>query len=503
MAILMDHLISWMIAIPILGIGILAFFRDEESIRRIALGVTMVNVLLSLILCTSFDLSLQGMQFVERVQWMPTFNIQYAVGVDGISILMVMLTVLLCPLCVLCSWTSIKTRVRAFLSLILLVEGAMIVVFTALDLFLFFMLWELTMIPMYFMIILWGGPNRLAAGLKFVLYSLAGSLLLLIGILGVYLNGGNTYDLLVLTEHTYSSSTQSWLFLAFFLSFAIKMPMVPFHTWLPDAHSEAPTAGSVILAGVLLKMGGYGFLRFCLPMFPEASVNFAPYILWLSVTAIIYGGYMALAQSDLKKLVAYSSVSHMGFVTLGIFVFNSQGIQGAILQMFNHGITTAALFIAVGQLYDRTHSRAISDYGGLHKPMPKFVALFFLFSVAAFGLPGTCNFIGEFLVLVGTSYISFAMVIISMGGIVLAAAYMLWMLQRVALGEASTKVAKVLPDLSNRECATLIPLAILVLSIGLYPGPLMEMMDMSVIHLIQEIIGVQGAEVSQLNLSPN
>ncbi|MBT4128025.1 MAG: NADH-quinone oxidoreductase subunit M, partial [Nitrospina sp.] len=440
---------------------------------------------------------------VERVQWMPTFNIQYAVGVDGISILMVMLTVLLCPLCVLCSWTSIKTRVRAFLSLILLVEGAMIVVFTALDLFLFFMLWELTMIPMYFMIILWGGPNRLAAGLKFVLYSLAGSLLLLIGILGVYLNGGNTYDLLVLTEHTYSSGTQSWLFLAFFLSFAIKMPMVPFHTWLPDAHSEAPTAGSVILAGVLLKMGGYGFLRFCLPMFPEASVNFAPYILWLSVTAIIYGGYMALAQSDLKKLVAYSSVSHMGFVTLGIFVFNSQGIQGAILQMFNHGITTAALFIAVGQLYDRTHSRAISDYGGLHKPMPKFVALFFLFSVAAFGLPGTCNFIGEFLVLVGTSYISFAMVIISMGGIVLAAAYMLWMLQRVALGEASTKVAKVLPDLSNRECATLIPLAILVLSIGLYPGPLMEMMDMSVIHLIQEIIGVQGAEVSQLNLSPN
>ena len=503
MAILMDHLISWMIAIPILGIGILAFFRDEESIRRIALGVTMVEVLLSLILCTSFDLSLQGMQFVERVQWMPTFNIQYAVGVDGISILMVMLTVLLCPLCVLCSWTSIKTRVRAFLSLILLVEGAMIVVFTALDLFLFFMLWELTMIPMYFMIILWGGPNRLAAGLKFVLYSLAGSLLLLIGILGVYLNGGNTYDLLVLTEHTYSSSTQSWLFLAFFLSFAIKMPMVPFHTWLPDAHSEAPTAGSVILAGVLLKMGGYGFLRFCLPMFPDASVNFAPYILWLSVTAIIYGGYMALAQSDLKKLVAYSSVSHMGFVTLGIFVFNSQGIQGAILQMFNHGITTAALFIAVGQLYDRTHSRAISDYGGLHKPMPKFVALFFLFSVAAFGLPGTCNFIGEFLVLVGTSYISFAMVIISMGGIVLAAAYMLWMLQRVALGEASTKVAKVLPDLSNRECATLIPLAILVLSIGLYPGPLMEMMDMSVIHLIQEIIGVQGAEVSQLNLSPN
>jgi NADH-quinone oxidoreductase subunit M len=486
MAILMDHLISWMIAVPFIGIVILAFVRDEESIRRIALGSTIAEVFLSLILWKNFDSTQQGMQFVERMEWMPTFNIQYAVGVDGISILMVILTALLCPLCVLSSWTGITTRVRAFLSLILLVEGSMIVVFTALDLFLFFMLWELTMIPMYFMIILWGGPNRIAAGLKFVLYSLTGSLLLLVGILGIYLNGGHTYDLLILTEQNYSSDQQFWFFLAFFLAFAIKMPMVPFHTWLPDAHSEAPTAGSVILAGVLLKMGGYGFLRFCLPMFPEASANFAPFILWLSVIGIIYGGYLALAQSDLKKLVAYSSVSHMGFVTLGIFVFNSQGIQGAVLQMFNHGITTAALFICVGQLYERTHSRAISDYGGLHKPMPRFAALFFLFSVAAFGLPGTCNFIGEFLVLVGTSYINFAMVLISMGGIILAAAYMLWMLQRVVLGEPKTEAAKVLTDLSNRELATLIPLAILVLCIGLYPGPLMELMDVSVIHLIHQ-----------------
>ena len=489
MALLMDHLISWMIAVPFIGIVILAFVRDEDSIRRIALGSTIVEVFLTLILWRNFDSTQLGMQFVERVEWMPTFNIQYAVGVDGISILMVILTTLLCPLCVLCSWTGITTRVRAFLSLILLVEGAMIVVFTALDLFLFFMLWELTMIPMYFMIILWGGPNRIAAGLKFVLYSLTGSLLLLIGILGIYLNGGHTYDLLLLTEQNYSSNQQFWFFLAFFLAFAIKMPMVPFHTWLPDAHSEAPTAGSVILAGVLLKMGGYGFLRFCLPMFPEASANFAPYILWLSVIGIIYGGFLALAQTDLKKLVAYSSVSHMGFVTLGIFVFNSQGIQGAVLQMFNHGITTAALFIAVGQLYERTHSRAISDYGGLHRPMPRFAALFFLFSVAAFGLPGTCNFIGEFLVLVGTSYINFAMVLISMGGIVLAAAYMLWTLQRVVLGEPKTEAAKVLPDLSKRELATLIPLAILVLCIGLYPGPLMELMDVSVINLIQQATG--------------
>ena len=491
MALLIDHLISWMIAVPFIGIGILALMHDETSIKRIAFSITMVEFFLSLILWKSFDSTQKGMQFVERAEWMPTLNIQYAVGVDGISILLILLTALLFPVCILCSWTGITTRVRAYLSLILLVEGAMIVVFTALDLFLFFMLWETTLLPMYFIITLWGGPNRFAAGLKFVLYSLAGSLLLLVGILGVYLNGGKTYDLLVLTEYTYSSSTQSWLFLAFFLSFAIKMPMVPFHTWLPDAHSEAPTAGSVILAGVLLKMGGYGFLRFCLPMFPEASANFAPYILWLSVIAIIYGGYLALAQSDLKKLVAYSSVSHMGFVTLGIFVFNSQGIQGAVLQMFNHGITTAALFIAIGLLYERTHSRAISDYGGLHKPMPRFVALFFLFSVAAFGLPGTCNFIGEFLVLVGTSYVSFAMVLISMGGIVLAAAYMLWMVQRVVLGEPNTEAAKMLPDLSNRELATLIPLAILVLCIGLYPGPLMETMDASVIHLIHQTTGLQ------------
>ncbi len=486
---LMEHLISWMIAVPFVGIVILAFVRDQEWIRRIAFGVTMAEFGLSLLLWGNFDFTHQGMQFVERVEWMPTFHIQYAVGVDGISLLLVLLTAFLCPLCILCSWTAIATRVRVFLSLILLVEGAMIVVFTALDLFLFFMLWEVTMIPMYFMIILWGGPDRISAGLKFVLYSLTGSLMLLVGILGLYLEGGHTYDLLVLSEQTYASTTQFWLFLAFFLAFAIKMPMVPFHTWLPAAHAEAPTAGSVILAGVLLKMGGYGFLRFCLPIFPDASILFAPLILWLSVLAIIYGGYMALAQSDLKKLVAYSSISHMGFVTLGIFIFNSQGIQGAILQMFNHGITTGALFLAVGQLYDRTHSRSISDYGGLHKPMPRFVALFCLFSVASFGLPGTCNFIGEFLVLVGTSFDSFVKVLLAMVGIVLSAAYTLWMLQRVALGQARTPVAERLPDLNWQETATLIPLVVVVFLVGLYPAPFLNVMGVSVTSLIQHTTG--------------
>jgi len=495
-----DHILSWMIAIPFLGIVALACIQNQEWIRRVALASTLLNFGLSLLLWSGFDFTKQGMQFVERMQWMPTFNIQYAVGVDGISILLVLLTALLCPLCVLCSWTAITTRVRAFMMLILLVEGAMIVVFTALDLFLFFMLWEITMIPMYFMIILWGGPDRIAAGIKFVLYSLTGSLLLLLAILGLYLEGGHTFDILALTNQTYSSDVQFWIFLAFFLAFAIKLPMLPFHTWLPDAHSEAPTAGSVLLAGVLLKMGGYGFLRFCLPMFPEASAQFAPFILWLSIAAIIYGGYMALAQSDLKKLIAYSSISHMGFVTLGIFVFNRQGIQGAILQMFNHGITTGALFLAVGQLYDRTHSRWISDYGGLHKTMPRFVALLCLFSVASFGLPGTCNFIGEFLVLIGTSFKSFVMVFLAMGGIVLAAAYMLWMLQRVALGEPATKAASLLPDLTRRELATVIPLAILVLWIGLYPGPLMEMMDASVTQLLEQTKGIQSTVIA-LNAS--
>ncbi len=480
-----DHLLTWIIAVPFLTMAVLAFVRDEHWIRRIALASTLLDFGLFVILWFGFDPDQEGMQFVERMQWMPTFNIQYAVGVDGISILMVLLTTLLSPLCILCSWSSVSRNVRAFMILILLVEGSMIVVFTALDLFLFFMMWEVTMIPMYFLIILWGGPGRIAAGLKFVLYSLTGSLLLLVGILALHVEGGHTFDISVLSEQTYSSTAQLWIFLAFFLAFAIKMPMLPFHTWLPDAHAEAPTAGSVILAGVLLKMGGYGFLRICLPILPEASEIFAPFILWLSVAAILYGGLMALAQDDLKKLVAYSSISHMGFVTLGIFVFNRQGIQGAILQMFNHGIVTGAMFLAVGQLYDRTHSRLIGDYGGLHKQMPRFVALLCLFSVASFGLPGTCSFIGEFLVLLGTSEKSFVMVLLAMGGIVLAAAYMLWMLQRVALGQAATPMVSLLPDLTVREAATLVPLALLILWVGVYPGPLMEMMDTSVAKLVE------------------
>lgn len=488
---LSEHLLSCMTAVPFLGFAVLLFLRNGHWIRWAALLSTLVTAGLSLAVWLRFDPALPGIQMLEREAWMPTFRIEYAVGVDGISILMIMLTTLLSPLCVLCSWTSIQTRLRAFMSLVLVVEGAMLVVFTAQDLFLFFMAWEITMIPMYFLIILWGGPGRMGAGLKFVLYSLTGSLLLLVGILGLYLAGGETFDIQVLAAQKYPADVQWWIFLAFFLAFAIKLPMIPFHSWLPDAHSDAPTAGSVILAGILLKMGGYGFLRLCLPVFPEASAGFAPFIQWLSVAAIVYGGYLALAQDDLKKLVAYSSISHMGFVTLGIFAFNSQGIQGAVLQMFNHGITTGALFLAVGQLYDRTHSRLISDYGGLHRSMPRFAAFLCLFSVAAFGLPGGANFIGEFLVLVAASYHSFVQVLLAMAGIVLAAAYMLWMLQRVMLGPASTRTASQLTDLNAREILVLAPLAVLILWVGLYPGPLMEIMNSSVTHLVQEMKDVE------------
>lgn len=485
MSVFADHLLSWMIAVPFIGIAALAVARGRSAILWTALIVTLVEACLALGLWIGFDTAETGMQFVERVEWMPTFGIEYAVGVDGISILLVMLTAVLTPLCILGSWTSITTRLRAYMMLILLVQGSMMVVFVALDAFLFFMLWEVTMIPMYFMIVLWGGPGRVAAGLKFVLYSLTGSLFLLIGILGLSLQA-ETFNIQLLGDAVYSEGSQFWIFGALFLGFAIKLPMLPFHTWLPDAHSEAPTAGSVLLAGVLLKMGGYGFIRFCLPIFPEVSTQFAPFVLWISIAAILYGGYMALAQSDLKRLVAYSSVSHMGFVTLGIFSFNSEGIEGAILQMVTHGITTGALFLMVGQLYDRTNSRSMADYGGLHRRMPRFVAVLSLFVVASFGLPATSNFIGEFLILVGVSYKNFIFVVLAMGGIVLGAAYMLWMLQRVALGRARTDAARALTDLNFREMVTVIPLAVAVFGIGVYPGPLLEAMDSTVVYVVEQ-----------------
>lgn len=485
-SLLTDHLLSLIIAVPFIGMIVLAFLSERKWVLSVTLAITLINAALAFYLWNQFSLVESGMQFVERMEWMPTFGIEYAVGVDGISLLLVLLTTILPPLCVLGSWESITSRLKAFMMLILLVEGAMLVVFTALDAFLFFMMWEVTMVPMYFMIVLWGGPNRIAAGLKYVLYSLSGSLLLLVGILALSLQAG-TFDIQSLAGFTYSENSEFWIFLALFLGFAIKLPMLPFHTWLPDAHSEAPTAGSVLLAGVLLKMGGYGLIRFCLPIFPEMAHAFAPTVLWLSVIGILYGGYMALAQTDLKRLVAYSSVSHMGFVTLGIFSFNNEGIEGATLQMVTHGVTTGAMFLLVGHLYDRTHSREIADYGGLQQRMPRFVAILSLFAVASFGLPTTSNFIGEFLILVGVSYENFIFVVLAMGGIVLGAAYMLWMLQRVAFGEARTDAARKITDINAREMLAVIPLAIVVIGIGIYPGPLLETMDASVTFVVERL----------------
>ncbi|WP_447974544.1 complex I subunit 4 family protein [Nitrospira sp. Kam-Ns4a] len=487
MAWLADHLVTWMAVLPLAGVVLLAFLEHPQALRRVALAFTLLDVLLSLVLWHGFDPSNPAPQFVDRVLWMPTFHVQYAVGVDGISLPLLLLTSLLSPLCVLCSWREITTHLKAFLMLILLVEASMILVFAAMDLFLFFMLWETTTIPMYFIIGLWGGRQRIQSAIKFALYSLTGSLLLLVGILALYLEGGHTFDLQELAAPHVGVEVQRWIFAALFIAFAIKTPMVPFHAWLPDAHTEAPTAGSVLLAGVFLKMGGYGFMRICLPVLPAATAAVTPLVLWLSVLGILYGAYMALAQADLKRLVAYSSISHMGFVTLGIFVANTQGLQGALLQMVNHGVTTGALFLAVGQVYERTHSRMIADYGGLLRLMPRFTVFLFVFAVASFGLPGTNNFIGEFLVLVGTATRSYPMVILAVVGILLAAAYMLWMVQRVAMGPAHQVGHGPLPDLDRREMAILLPLIVLVFWVGLYPRPVLGLMEASITLLVEHL----------------
>ncbi|MGH9785907.1 MAG: complex I subunit 4 family protein, partial [Terriglobia bacterium] len=367
----LDHLISAMVLFPLVGMGLLVLIRDEEAVKRVALAFTLLGVLLSLVLWNRFDPTNPGPQFVERMLWIPTFHVHYAVGVDGISLPLVLLTALLSPLCVLCSWREVTSHLKAFLMLILFIEASMVLVFSALDLFLFFVLWEASTMPMYFVIGLWGGSRRIPSAIKFALYSITGSLFLLAGTMALYLEGGHTFDMQELAVHHVPPDFQRWVFAAFFLAFAVKTPMVPFHSWLPDAHTEAPTAGSVLLAGVFLKMGGYGFMRICLPILPEGTAAATWLVLWLSVLGILYGAYIALAQADLKRLVAYSSISHMGFVTLGAFVANTQGLQGAVLQMVNHGITTGALFLVVGQLYERTHSRLITDYGGLSQSMPR------------------------------------------------------------------------------------------------------------------------------------
>jgi NADH-quinone oxidoreductase subunit M len=471
--------LTMLILLPLAGAGALYFAKDSAA-RAIALAVTLADLALALPLWWLFDTESSQMQFTEHVVWIAAPPIHYSLGLDGISLPLVLMTAALMPLCVLISWEAITVRVRSFMAMLLLMEAAMLGVFVALDFVLFYVFWEAMLIPMYLLIGVWGGPNRLYAAIKFFLYTLAGSVLLLVAILVLYFYGGRTFDIMALSQVTYPASLQIWLFLAFFAAFAVKVPMFPFHTWLPDAHVEAPTAGSVILASVLLKMGTYGFLRFSLPMLPDASRDMTPVMVVLSIIAIIYGAYMALAQTDLKKLIAYSSVSHMGFVTLGLFVLNQQGIEGAVLQMVNHGITTGALFLCVGIIYERTHSRLIADNVGLAKPMPQYATLLVIFALSSLGLPGTNSFVGEFLVLVGTFLWSKAATAFASVGIILAAAYLLWMVQRVAFGVPSPHHLPHLKDLSRRELATLIPLVVLVFWIGLYPNPVVSRMHASV-----------------------
>jgi NADH-quinone oxidoreductase subunit M len=492
------HLVSWIVLTPLVGMLVVACLRQAEIIRWVTLGITLLTLALTVGLWASFDYAAGGMQFVDRMEWIPTGGIHYAVGVDGISLPLVFLTTFIIPLCVLVSWRIDNTK--AFMLLILLVEGAVVGVFTALDSFLFFFFWEITMIPMYFMIALWGGPNRVHAAIKFLLFSLTGSMLLLVGILALHHVGG-TYDMLALMQVEYAPKVQFWIFLPLFLGFAIKVPMLPVHSWIADAHGEAPAVGHVILSGLLLKMGAYGLIRFCLSMLPEASASFAPLIQWLSVLAILYGGILAMSQSAIKRFIAYSSVAHMGFITLGIFGLNQEAIQGAVFQMVSHGMTLGTLFLAAGMLYDRTHNPMINAYGGLHQVMPRFTALLTIFVMASIGLPGTGSFIGEFMILAGTSYQSYILVLLALIGIVVGAVYMLWLFQRMVLGPVTPYVST-LPDLTRREMVAVIPMAVVVLAIGIYPKILLDPIQASVTTLAQHFAQVQPLPIMAVFTAP-
>jgi len=466
---------------------------DKEkvgAIRIVALLTAAINFLFSLPLFFACDPSTAAFQFTEHVPWIPELGISYFFGIDGISMLMVILTTFLTPLAIWASFGSITEKVKGYMISFLILETGMLGVFVSLDLILFFVFWEAMLFPMYFIIGIWGGPRRIYATVKFVLFTMIGSALMLIAIIYLYyLNYQNTniptfnLELLQSSQFPIPINIQMWLFAAFALAFAIKVPMFPFHTWLPDAHVEAPTAGSVILAAVLLKMGAYGFLRFCLPLFPQAASEFTPLISILAIVGIIYGAMMAFVQKDVKSLVAYSSVSHLGFVMLGIFTFNIQGLQGGILQMINHGISTGGLFLIVGMLYERRHTRMIGDFGGLAKVVPVFSVMFMIITLSSIGLPGTNGFVGEFLILLGAFKSNMVYAVLAATGVVLAAVYMLWMFQRVIFGQVDKKENETLLDLNLREKLILIPLIALIFFIGIYPKPILSRMETSVKNL--------------------
>jgi NADH-quinone oxidoreductase subunit M len=480
-------ILSGLIFLPLAGALLLPLLRDPRAAKGWALAVTLAVAALSLALHAGFDASTAKYQFGEDRAWIPWLKIRYTLGVDGISLLLVLLTTLLMPACVLCSWRAVEKRVREFLACLLVMETAMLGVFCALDFVLFYIFWEAMLIPMFLLIGVWGGPRKIYASVKFFLYTLAGSVLLPVAIIALYLHGSpRTFSIPELMGQPYSAALQGWVFLAFFAAFAVKVPMFPLHTWLPAAHVEAPTAGSVLLASVLLKMGAYGFLRFCLPITPLGVQQHAPWVLGLSLAGILYGGFTALAQSDMKRLVAYSSVAHMGFVTLGIFVLNTSGVEGAILQMINHGVSTGALFLCVGVIYERTHSRELADATGIGRVMPAYVTLLAVFGLSSMAFPGTNNFIGEFLVLAGSFAFSPKMTLIAVPGVVLAAAYILRMLQRIIWGGVHNPDPPALKDLNLREWITLLPLLAFVLWIGLCPAPFLDVCHASVAHLLTQ-----------------
>jgi len=487
----MSHfpILSLITFLPLVGAVFIMAVRGPEDVvqknaRSVALWTSSVNFLLSLMIWFNFDNATSAFQFEEKAVWMPVFDVSFHMGVDGISMLFVLLTTLLTPVCVLASWDSIKDRVKEYMIAFLVMETMMIGMFCALDLVLFYIFFEGVLLPMFLIIGVWGGPRRVYSAFKFFLYTLAGSVLMLLAMLAMYFDAGTT-DIPTLLRHGFPVDLQPWLWLAFFASFAVKVPMWPVHTWLPDAHVEAPTAGSVILAGVLLKFGGYGFLRFSIPMFPEATVMFTPLIYTLSIVAVIYTSLVALAQHDMKKLIAYSSVAHMGFVTIGAFTLTVQGVEGAIYQMLSHGVVSAALFLIVGVVYDRMHSREIDTYGGLVHRMPAYSLIFMLFMLASVGLPGTGGFVGEFLVLVGAFQANSWVAAFAATGVILGAVYMLYLYRRVIFGKLTKESLMKITDMSPREWAVFAPLIILTLWMGIYPSSFLDVMHVSVADMLK------------------
>lgn len=486
-------ILTSMIFTPILGAIFILLFcgsnthLQKKIIKSIALLFSLVTLVLSLCVYVQFDTSsLELFQFQEKHMWFKNYNIAYYVGVDPVSIYMIMLTTFLMVVCVICSWNTVLIKIKEYFIAFLVLESLIIGTFSALDFVLFYLFFESVLIPMFIIIGIWGSEDRVAAAYKFFLYTLFGSVFLLVGIIYIYqsLSTTNILEITEMAPKLFSIDVQKWLWIAFFLSFAIKIPMWPFHTWLPDAHVQAPTAGSVILAGVLLKMGGYGFIRFSLPMLPEASVYFSDFVYVLSIIAIVYASLLAFAQTNIKKLIAYSSVAHMGFVTLGIFSFNTQGIYGAIVQMISHGLVSGALFLSVGVLYDRTCTKNISDYGGVAQKMPVFAVILMIITLSSVAVPGTSGFVGEFLVLLGSYQVNRLYSFLAASGMLLGAIYMLWLYARVMLGNVQTGLVKALRDLSLREMSMFIPILVFIIFIGIYPSFLMDFVSKSVDALV-------------------